>query len=453
MKKLLVFLVMFGLAASGAAYWISSGRNGSDEGYSFESVKFGTMTDVVNATGIVKPKEIFLVFCKTPGTVEEIIGKVGQKVEKDQPLFRVNSEMAKHNLERAKAGLQKAKDYQDAAKTGWDRMKEVLDKGYGSQKELIELQLKHASATEAVKEAESALKQANLAMDWTTVKAPISGIIIDKNLYLGQPVGLSATTSGGGGGSSSGLGQSGLGGGPSAGASTSSLLGMSELRVPFIIASDLGDLEVYAQISQGDIGRVKAGLKALFTVDAFPEKPFVGEITDINLMPVSVPGATFYPAVIKVRNDKADGDWILRPGMTVNVDITCDVHTNVWKLPSAATSLPPFDPRQITQAAQEKLVSRQKLPSPDDWVPVWKMGEDKKPWPVFVRVNGKRKDGKPGIKESNSNYIEVLEWDPTQSEKEWVSKLDPKDEKTYPPPLIIAAPQPKGSILEGKIKI
>jgi HlyD family secretion protein len=453
MKKLLVFLVMFGIAAAGAAYWISSGRNGSDEGYSFESVKFGTMTDVVNATGIVKPKQIFLVFCKTPGTVEEIIGKVGQKVEKGQPLFKVNPEMAKLTLERAKAAKNMRTALRESAKAGLEYQNKIMATGSVSitKERELEVQTKYDAAVAGEAEADSALKQAELAMDWTTVKAPISGIIIDKNLYLGQPVGPSPTMGGGGGGSSSGLGQSGLGG-PSAGASTSSLLGISELRVPFIIASDLGDLEVYAQISQGDIGRVKAGLKAQFTVDAFPEKPFVGEITDINLMPVSVPGATFYPAVINVRNDKADGDWILRPGMSVNVDITCDVHTNVWKLPSAATSLPPFDPRQITQAAQEKLDTRKNLKPPhDEWVVVWEM-RDKKPWPIFVRVGGKRDDGKPGIKESNSNYIEVLEWDSTPSEKEWVSKLDRNNEKTYPQ-LIIAAPQPKPSIFEGKIKI
>ena len=249
------------------------------------------------------------------------------------------------------------------------------------------------------------------------------------------------------------VGQSGLGGGPSAGASTSSLLGMSELRVPFIIASDLGDLEVYAQISQGDIGRVRPGVKTQFTVDAFPDEKFEGEVTEINLMPVVVQGATTYPAVIPVRNKQAEGDWILRPGMTVNVDITRDRHTKVWKLPDAATSLQP-DPHFITRAAQDKLGKRQEIlknQNPDDWVTVWIMGKDKKPWPIFVRVGGKREDGKPGIKENT--YTEVLEWDPTSSEKEWVSKLDPNNEKTYPPPLIIAAPQPKGSIFEGKIKI
>src|ERR1700730_1641621 len=113
MKKLLVFLVMFGLAAAGAAFWINSGRNGADEGYSFESVKFGTMTDVVNATGIVKPKQIALVFSKAPGTVEEIMGKVAQRVEKTQPLFKVSPEMARLTLKRAQAAVDKAKKYEE----------------------------------------------------------------------------------------------------------------------------------------------------------------------------------------------------------------------------------------------------------------------------------------------------------------------------------------------------
>jgi HlyD family secretion protein len=450
MKKLLVFLVMFGLAATGAALWINSGRNGADEGYSSESVKFGTMTDVVNATGIVKPKQIALVFSKAPGTVEEIIGKVAQKVEKNQPLFKVSPEMAKLTLERAKAAKNKAAALRESAKSGLDYLKKIMGTSSVSvtKERELEVQTKYDAAIAAEAEADSALKQAELAMDWTTVRAPIAGIIIERNLYLGQPVGLSATTSGGGGGSSSGLGQSGLGGGLSAGTSTSSLLGMTELRVPFIIASDLGELEVYAQISQGDIGRVRAGLKAQFTVDAFPdEKPFEGEITEINLMPVSLQGATFYPAAIKVKNHTADGDWVLRPGMTVNVDIIRDTHTNVWKLPNAATSLQ-LDPHFITKAAQDKLDRRQEIlknQNPDDWVPVWTMAKDKKPWPIFVRVVGKDKNGKPGIKENT--YTEVLEWDP-----ELEGKIKENDEKTYPQ-LIIAAPQPKPSIFDGKIKI
>src|SRR5580765_8179815 len=122
MKKLLLFLVAFGLAAVGATYWFNSGRNNSDEGYSFESVKFGTMTDVVNATGIVKPKQIALVFCKVPGTVEEIIGKVGQHVEKDQPLFKVNSEITKSRLDQAQAAVEGRKGLEKSAKEGVEKI-------------------------------------------------------------------------------------------------------------------------------------------------------------------------------------------------------------------------------------------------------------------------------------------------------------------------------------------
>ncbi len=457
MKKLLLFLVVLGLLGAGTAYWISSGSNGAENGFSFESVKFGTMTDVVNATGIVKPKQIALVFSKAPGTVEEIIGKLGQKVEKDDPLFKVNPQVARRTLERAKAALKMREGLRDSAKAGVDYVKKMTDLGHAppTEKEL-EAKKNYSAAVAGVEEAESALKLAQLAMDWTTVTAPIAGIIIEKNLYIGQPVGLSAGIGGGSSGGGSGSVQSGLGGGASTGGSTSSLFGMTELRVPFIIASDLRDMEVYAQISQGDIGRVKAGQKAKFTVDAFPEEPqFDGEVTEINLMPVNVQGATFYPAVIKVRNrhegeadqakpagKKDDADWVLRPGMNVNVDIIRDTHERVWKLPQAATSLK-LDPHFITVAAQQQLDSRrQKLTNPDDWVVVWILGKDKKPWPIFVRVGGK-KNGKPGIKENN--YTEILEWD---SELQEQLNKNEMDESKYPQ-LIIGAPQPKQSIFQG----
>lgn len=461
MKKLLFVLVIIGVLGVGTAYWINSSNNASENGYSYESVKYGTMTDVVNATGIVKPKEIALVFSKTPGTVEEIIGKVGQKVEKGQPLFKVGSEMTKITLDRAQANVDKTKGLQETAKQGLDKVKIYYDRDHATDQQFLEAKAKHVAATEAVKEAEAALRQAQLAMEWSTVKAPIAGIIIEKNLYIGQPVGLSAAMSGGSGGSGTGMGQSGLGGGPSSGGSTSSLFGMTELRVPFIIASDLGSLEVYAQISQGDIGRVKAGQKAKFTVDAFPEEPpFEGEITEINLMPVNIQGATFYPAVIKVSNrhegeadhaDKApnadkdakhgDNDWVLRPGMSVNVDITRDTHERVWMLPNAASSLQLLDPRQITSEAQKKLDTRKSLTTPDNWVVVWTM-KDKKPWPIFARVGGK-KDGKVGIKENS--YTEVLEWDPKPGIP---LPLETSKESDFPK-LIIGAPQPKLSILQG----
>jgi HlyD family secretion protein len=239
--------------------------------------------------------------------------------------------------------------------------------------------------------------------------------------------------------------------GPSSGSSTSSFFGITEPKVPFMIAADLEDMEVYAPISQGDIGRVKVGQSASFTVDAFPEVKFEGKVTEINLMPVNVLGATLYPAVIKVRNQKVgqadspknpqggDGDWVLRPGMTVNVDITRDIHKDVWMLPATALTFPLEQQHHITKAAKDKLESLQKLPNHSDWVPVWIM-KDKKPWPIFVRIG---KDGKLGI--NDNNHAEILDWDP--KEPEITGKLNREDPKTFPQ-IIIAAPEPKQSIFD-----
>jgi hypothetical protein len=238
---------------------------------------------------------------------------------------------------------------------------------------------------------------------------------------------------------------------------------MTEPKIPFMIAADLGDLEVIAQIPQGDIGRVKVRLQAKFTVDAFPEEPaFEGEVTEVHLMPVNVLGTNFYPAVIKVANrrigeadpnapksSKEQADWVLRPGMTVNIDITREIHNDVWMLPSAALSftLDDYYITRLTPEARQKLDTLKTFNSPNDWKTVW-IVRDKKPWPIFARVGGKNKQGRPGI--NNGSYAEVLEWDQDVKELLKERKLDCKNPETYLK-LIIAAPQPKQSIFDKPI--
>src|SRR5205823_13965291 len=110
--------------------------------------------------------------------VEEVYGHVGQKVAKGDPLFKVNDEMARRSLERAQAALKKAKALRESAKNGLDYMNKITERGVATTKEReLEVQTKYDAAVEGVEEAESALRQAKLAMEWTTVKAPIAGVI------------------------------------------------------------------------------------------------------------------------------------------------------------------------------------------------------------------------------------------------------------------------------------
>src|SRR5262249_16891355 len=163
---------------------------------------------------------------------------------KGDPLFKVNSEMAKRSLEKANAEVKKAEGVRDVYKEQVDYVKKLEDLKHPAPTEKeVEAKRGYAAAVAGLEEAQSAQKQAQLAMDWTTVRAPISGVIIERNLYIGQPVGLSATVSGGSSGSGSSGSQIGPGGGAPTGGSTSSMFGMTELRVPYIIASDLGEME------------------------------------------------------------------------------------------------------------------------------------------------------------------------------------------------------------------
>lgn len=461
MKRLLVVLVVLGLLAAGTAAWISSNSNGAEKDFSFDEMKYGPISEVVNATGIVKPREVALVFCRVPGTVEEIYGIVGQKVEKGQPLFKVGSQMHQLSLDRAQAALNKAKALRNSAKSGLDYMNKIKDSSSVSitKERELEVQTKYDAAVEGVKEAETALKQAQLAIDWATVTSPISGTIIEKNLYIGQPVGLSAAV-GGSGGSGAGASMPSIPGGSSSTPTVSSAFGMNEAKIPFIIAADLGDLEVYAQIPQGDIGKVRAGLPAQFTVDAFPdERPFEGQVKEVHLMPMNVLGTNFYPAVIKVGNRKAvpndpnapksaESNWVLRPGMTVNVDITRETHNNVWMLPSAALSFT-LDDYYIKPEAKQSLAEKmKKVNNPSDWKTVWILSGNKA-WPILAKIGGKNDQGRSGI--NSGNYVEVLKWDEEMTKMiDGDKTVKPEDPKTYPKP-IIAAPQPKQSILDRPI--
>jgi hypothetical protein len=128
-------------------------------------------------------------------------------------------------------------------------------------------------------------------------------------------------------------------------------------------------------------------------------------------VPANERGAVYYKVVIDVGNerDKATGDWLLRPGLTASVDIIRRVHSAAWKLPTAALNFEPPAAQQ-TEAARAKLTRLPDAADHDRWQTVWIVGEDNKPWPVFVRTGGKNARGEIGIQDGS--FTEVLEWDP-----------------------------------------
>src|SRR5262249_29285462 len=149
--------------------------------------------------------------------------------------------------------------------------------------------------------------------------------------------------------------------------------------------------------NEADIGPVRKGLEAVFTVSAYSEDEiqFRGKVKEVRPMPTSVQGAVYYTTVISADNqkDSATGEWRLRPGMTASVDIIRREHKSVWKVPSAALNFQ-MDPLYQGDAARARMAEWRGRKDSEDWKPLWVWDRQRgEPWPVFVRVGGGGKSG------------------------------------------------------------
>lgn len=442
MKKLLVLLTLVAVVLAGGAYWISNTRNAAaaEDGYTLAPAEFGSMTETVSATGVLKPRDVVLVNSKVAGEVMEIYpgANFNKIVEEGDPLLRLDDRVARERLEQAQDDVQQVEadvsvkqDLRDAAEVDVQEAQKLRSTSPPQIREAdlkkAELKLKAAktavrAAEIKVEQARKAQKQAQLALDWMTVRVPVttetSGqkrkfVVIDRKVEVGQQVGPQAPTP------------------------------------LFTLASDMAELQLNAQVAEGDIGKVHPGLATDFTVSTFADTDvhFRGKVSEVRLAPVSVHGAVFYEAVIEVRNeqDSDTKEWRLRPGMTASVDIIRRQHDNVWKLPTAALSFQ-ADERHQTEAAKAKLAKWQERSDKDQWKPVWVLDANKKLAPVFVRVNGKNAKGETAIKDAQ--FTEVLEWDP-----ELQPQPDPKAASTHPRVITAAPTADKGGLFKSPIKL
>lgn len=399
MKKLLGFLILLGLGLIGGAFWLNHGYRTTPEGqFTTVPLERGEIAEIINATGILQPREVTAVGSVVSGEVVKIYpgADFNKFVEKDQPLLELDSRVAKLKRDQAaitvnlaRADVEKAGYARQAADAGLKLARENFAKALVQQGVLNQAKFTFQTAEAALKtaqikvlEAEEGLKAAELGLELTTVRAPAAGVIIDRKVVLGQLVAPPAS---------------------------------AQL---FLIASDLSKMQLNAQVAEGDIGRVGRDLKASFSVYAYSQgndDRFEGTVAEIRPMATSVQGAVFYTTVINAQNRKVSGakdadEWMLRPGMTATVDIQRRKHENALKLPNAALNFQ-LDEHYQTPEAKAKLKDLERLKNPDEWRYVWVV-KDQKPWPVFVRTGGTNAQGKTGIKDGQ--FTEVLEWDPQE---------------------------------------
>jgi HlyD family secretion protein len=403
-KKLFISLALvFAALAAGAMYWQHVAARSASDGALWQPMEYGSITETVSATGVLQPREVVVVGTELAGKVAEVLVDVPAAVEKDQPLCRMDDRLARLRVkqaevavELAKADVGRAEAARDAAKVAVQRANDLLKAG-GQQRDVdvADAALRSAEATVhvagvKVQEAEAALQLAEHGLALTTVRSPLAGVVIDRRVTAGQQIGPPISA------------------------------------MLFTVAADLARMEVVAQVAEGDIGRLKAGLPASFTVNSFPDVTFHGAVKQVKPVPTTVQGAVFYPVIVAAENakDPTTGEWRLRPGMPAAVELVLRTHENVWKLPLAARGVM-LEPNRIDEAAKAKLARWEARPDRPDWQLVWARDGEKPVRPLFLKLAGTQ-DGQ---------FAEVQSWDPDE----------PGPDQTKPARVLIAAPAEKQS--------
>ena len=343
----LVSLVLIVLSAAGYAAWRYYGAAGDAPKFKFAKLESGPLTAAVSATGTLNPVVSVQVGSQVSGQIKEILVDFNSPVKFGQLIAQLDPETYQHRVRQAEADLDAARAGQGVqqaevsraranlsnAQRDYDRKKTLVEKNFISpaerdtaQNNLDSARAALASAEAQVRNGEAVVRQreaqlaaARVDLERTTIRAPVDGIVVKRSIEPGQTVAAS-------------------------------------LQAPelFIIAKNLTDMQVETSIDEADVGRVRVGQKATFTVDAFAGRHFEGEVRQVRKAATVVSNVVTYIVVISAANP----DLTLLPGMTANVRIVTAQKDKALKAPNAALRFRP------SGAADEKKPGTAVSPAP-----------------------------------------------------------------------------------------
>jgi HlyD family secretion protein len=325
MKKALIAGLLI-LVIAVAGFFLFRG-NGNEPKFRTEKVTRGDIVMAVTSTGTVNPVTTVLVGTQVSGTIKEIHVDFNSPVRKgqliariDPALFEAQVNQARANVLSSKANLDKAEATLVDAKRTMDRNKELFSKNLIARSELDTAETNYETARASVSAAkaqvaqtEAALSVAETNLYYTKIVSPVDGIVVSRNVDVGQTVAASFQT-----------------------------------PTLFSIAQDLTKMQIDANVDESDIGNIKVGQDVEFIVDAYPDVTFTGRVWQVRNAPVTVQNVVTYDVVIKVDNPELK----LKPGMTANVSIIVSIKKDVLKIPNAALRFRPSD--KGTQTPEKK---------------------------------------------------------------------------------------------------
>lgn len=312
MRKLFGGVVLL-LLAGGTGYgvWYAWLRTDTTPRYQTTAVARGELTQAVTATGQLNPVLNVQVGCQISGMIAKLFADYNSVVKEGQIVAKLDPATYEASVHQAEGDLANARATLELAQVQAARQKGLRAKDLVPQADLDTALATLHQAEASVKQKEAAVERAKVDLARCTIFSPVDGIVISRNVDVGQTVAAS-------------------------------------LNAPtlFVIANDLTKMQIDANVAEADIGNVEVGQDVDFTVDAYPYRTFRGKVTQIRNSPITVQNVVTYDTVIGVNNS----DMKLRPGMTANVSIVIAHRDNVLKVPNAALR---FRPQAAVDAAQK----------------------------------------------------------------------------------------------------
>ena len=277
-----------------------------EEKVSFETAKV-EKSDIhtsITATGTIEPVTSVTVGTQVSGIVSKLYVDYNSVVKKGQVIAELDRTNLISELNTAKANLASSESSMAYEKANYNRYKTLYDKGLVSADEYESALLSYRKAREDVSTKRESVNKAQTNLGYATITSPIDGVVLSKSVEEGQTVAASFNT--------------------------------PEL---FSIAQDLTDMRVIADIDEADIGGVKEGQRVSFTVDAFPDDHFEGQVTQVRQQATTESNVVTYEVVISAPNN----DLKLKPGLTANVTIFTMEKNDVMSVPSKALRFIPTE--------------------------------------------------------------------------------------------------------------
>jgi HlyD family secretion protein len=316
MRKILLIAVAVALIGAGGYGYYRYKQKPTPPTISTARITRGDLAETVGATGTLQAVTTVQVGTQVSGNIQELNADFNSLVRKGQVLARLDPsliqsqiEQARANLIRAEADLERLRVALDDTRTKLNRARELAQKKLIAQTELeaaevavrsSEAQLRSQEA--GVTQSQASLRQNQLNLAHTVIESPIDGLVISRNVDVGQTVAASMSA-----------------------------------PTLFVLAADLTKMQVLASLDESDVGRIRPGQTVRFRVDAFPTEEFIGNVTQVRLQPTTVQNVVTYQTVIDVPNPELK----LKPGMTANVNIEIARRADVMRVPNTALRFRP----------------------------------------------------------------------------------------------------------------